>query len=147
MADDFPTDGVFLGSELQAHTGGGPEVTFGAGEDIEAAIANKTVNIGEAKCMGILCSCSQRIFARAQEEEEGNNQHVRHGVGAGMESSEVEGGSVLEDGEGHRFDTARRWVGAGVSSKLTLQAKVYFTGWGEAGIWTAHPRQGLADGA
>jgi hypothetical protein len=76
-ANDFATNAIFLAGEFKSAKSGGKEQCIGARGKVDALGSNKKLNITKGEGRGV--GRSTGVLARAEEEEEGDDDHVRYG--------------------------------------------------------------------
>jgi hypothetical protein len=76
-SNDFATDAIFLVSEGERYKSRRFEFGVGSSEQIETPLANEELDIGESERSGV--GRSGGVFARTEEEEEGQRNHVGNG--------------------------------------------------------------------
>ena len=102
MSNDFAAFAVFLVVKRKGDVGGTAQIGGGGREEIQAGGPDEESDVGEAK--GVVVRGSA-VFARTEEEEEGQPRHVdcslaqRAGRGDGL--------GPMENLNGQRFDAGR----------------------------------------
>jgi hypothetical protein len=108
QANDFTTNAILLGREFERAESSGSKHSIGARQKVDALAANKKLNITKGEGSGI--GRSTGVFAGTEEEEKGEDDHVRHGqhhrIGQGASTID----EFTENLDRYRFDPSRRGV-------------------------------------
>lgn len=80
MADNLTADGVLLSGEGQGHECRGADLSFGGGRDVNVLSVAGQADVLKPEWGRF--GCRGGIFARAEEEEEGEHDHIGDGCAA-----------------------------------------------------------------
>jgi hypothetical protein len=90
--------------ESEGGKGGGLELGGGSREDVQTGVTHEELDILQAEGGGV--GGSVGVFARAEEEEEGQDNHVSHRAKGGISAREPGKMSYpAKNLDGDRFDT------------------------------------------
>ena len=123
-ANDFSVYAILLCGEGQRSDCGTKKGGVRGGVEVESDGTMEQLDFIEAKGCGFRAGAG--VFARAQEEEKGNGDHVGDCDVEGWATLKSGGENMLQDGDRDGFDTVGRWILLGMARQLSLDAEVNF---------------------
>ena len=111
MADAFVRHTIFLGGERQCNKRCGEEIGLWALESVQSPSADPQLDVAQSKHVSIRPVGVAKVFPRAEEEEETNDQARRSRSGTRRGFGLRQCPHLCENRQGERLDPCGRCVG------------------------------------